>query len=57
MMGLWMDLLFGNPVGLLSMIVVISTFIIICYILWMFYKKSGEKPDNTPSGNQSNSHN
>ncbi len=42
-MKLWLDLLFGNPVGLLSMIVVFSTIIIIGYMAWMFVKKSGEK--------------
>lgn len=45
MMELWLDLLFGNPVGLLSMITVLVTIIIIGYISWMFIKKSGEKPD------------
>lgn len=43
-MALWMDLLFGNFVGLLSMIVVTATFVIIAYMLWMFVKKSS--PDN-----------
>ncbi len=46
MMELWMDLLFGNPVGLLSMIVVFTTIIIIGYIAWMFIKKSGEGSDH-----------
>lgn len=45
-MELWLNLLFGNPVGLLSMIVVFSTLGIIVYLLWMFYKKSGEKPQD-----------
>ncbi len=44
MMELWMDLLFGNPIGLMSMIVVITTFLIFCYIIWIFIKKSGENP-------------
>ncbi len=43
-MELWLDLLFGNAVGLLSMIVVFATFVIITYMLWMFVKKSGQPP-------------
>ncbi len=43
-MELWMNLLFGNPIGLTSMIVISATFLIFCYIIWMFIKKSGEKP-------------
>lgn len=43
-MELWMDLLFGNSIGLMSMIVVSATFLIFCYIIWMFIKKANEKP-------------
>lgn len=45
-MELWLNLLFGNPVGLLSMIVVLSTIIIIGYISWMFVKKSRSGSNN-----------
>ena len=40
-MELWMDLLFGNWVGLLSMIVVFSTAAIIGYLLIMLIRRSG----------------
>jgi uncharacterized membrane protein len=40
MMELWMDLLFGNWVGLLSVITVVSTLAIVVFILTMFYVKS-----------------
>ncbi|WP_341501747.1 DUF3149 domain-containing protein [Gallaecimonas sp. GXIMD4217] len=30
-MDLWLDLLFGNPVGLMSIIGILITLIIICY--------------------------
>jgi len=39
----WLDLMFGNPVGLAAMIVVISTFLITVIILAMFIIKSGKK--------------
>ena len=39
-MDLWMDLLFGNWVGLLSVITVTATFSIIGYLLFMIYFKS-----------------
>ncbi|MCL1113419.1 MULTISPECIES: DUF3149 domain-containing protein [Shewanella] len=39
-MAFWLDLMFGNPIGLLSMIVIFSTFGIISYLLWMFVVKS-----------------
>ncbi|MGB1111042.1 MAG: DUF3149 domain-containing protein [Gammaproteobacteria bacterium] len=42
-MELWLDLLFGNPVGLSSMLVVLTTFAVIVYILAMFVFKSGHK--------------
>lgn len=44
-MELWLDLLFGNPVGLSSMLVVITTFVVIAYLLSMFVFKSGH-PDS-----------
>ncbi len=39
-MELWMELLFGNWVGLLSVITVGVTFGIIAYLLFMIYFKS-----------------
>ncbi|WP_299491176.1 DUF3149 domain-containing protein [uncultured Shewanella sp.] len=41
-MAFWLDLMFGNAIGLLSMIVIFSTIGILGYILWMFIKKSAE---------------
>ncbi len=41
-MDLWMKLLFGNPVGLLSMIVVITTIVIIGYLGYFFISRSGK---------------
>ncbi len=42
-MELWLKLLFGNPIGLMSMIVVFITFVIISYFLYMLYNKSKPK--------------
>lgn len=41
-MELWMDLLFGNPVGLMSVATVLATFLIVVYIIGMFISKSGK---------------
>jgi hypothetical protein len=41
-MDLWMDLLFGNPVGLMSMITVLVTIIIIVTLAVMLIKNSGK---------------
>ncbi|RMG56614.1 MAG: DUF3149 domain-containing protein [Gammaproteobacteria bacterium] len=41
-MELWMDLLFGNPIGLLSMIVIFGAIIMITVLFVMFMKKSRE---------------
>ncbi|HCD14255.1 DUF3149 domain-containing protein [Shewanella sp.] len=41
-MVFWLDLMFGNPIGLLSMIVIFSTIGIISYIMWMFIVKSAK---------------
>lgn len=41
-MELWLDLLFGNPVGLMSVLTVLVSLIIIIYLLVMFIRKSGE---------------
>ena len=45
-MELWLNLLFGNPIGLMSMIVVFSTIVIGAYIMWMFIKKSRSGSNN-----------
>ncbi|RLV60546.1 DUF3149 domain-containing protein [Parashewanella curva] len=39
-MAFWLDLMFGNWIGLLSMIVIFSTLGIVSYMLWMFVVKS-----------------
>lgn len=44
-MAFWLDLMFGNWIGLLSMIAIFSTLGIGSYIMWIFYVKSGEKPE------------
>ncbi|ABZ75255.1 conserved hypothetical protein [Shewanella halifaxensis HAW-EB4] len=44
-MAFWLDLMFGNPIGLLSMIVIFSTIGIISYLMWMFYTMSAD-PEN-----------
>lgn len=43
-MELWMNLLFGNDIGLMSMIVVATTIVIVCYLFYMLYEKS--KPNS-----------
>jgi hypothetical protein len=40
-MELWMDLLFGNPVGLMSVIVVFTTIVIVAVLATMLIRKSG----------------
>ena len=42
-MELWLELLFGNPIGLMSVTVIFITFLIVCYILYMIYDKSKPK--------------
>ncbi|ACA88402.1 MULTISPECIES: DUF3149 domain-containing protein [Shewanella] len=42
-MAFWLDLMFGNPIGLLSMIVIFCTIGIMSYLMWMFIQKS--KPE------------
>ncbi|MBM7071305.1 DUF3149 domain-containing protein [Shewanella sp. OPT22] len=44
-MAFWLDLMFGNWIGLLSMIVIFSTMGIVSYILWMFVQKSAQEPE------------
>ncbi len=41
-MKLWMDLLFGNPIGLMSMIVIFGAIVMIVVLAIMFVKKSAE---------------
>jgi hypothetical protein len=42
-MELWMDLLFGNPIGLASMIVIFATIIIVAVMAVIFVKKTKEE--------------
>jgi hypothetical protein len=42
-MELWMDLLFGNPIGLMSMIVIFATIIIVAVMAVIFVNKSKEE--------------
>ena len=39
-MDLWMDLLFGNWIGILSMVTVLGSFLTVAFILTMLYRKS-----------------
>ena len=41
----WLNLMFGNPVGLASMIVVFATFMVAAVLLVMFFVKSGKEDD------------
>ena len=43
----WLNLLFGNPIGLLSIISVALTLFIGVFIIVMFVVRSGEKPEQT----------
>ncbi|BAJ03668.1 DUF3149 domain-containing protein [Shewanella violacea] len=42
-MAFWLDLMFGNAIGLMSMIVIFCTIGIMGYLMWMFIQKS--KPE------------
>ncbi|ABV38607.1 conserved hypothetical protein [Shewanella sediminis HAW-EB3] len=42
-MAFWLDLMFGNPIGLMSMIVIFTTIGIMSYLIWLFIDKS--KPE------------
>ncbi|MDX1335035.1 MAG: DUF3149 domain-containing protein [Gammaproteobacteria bacterium] len=42
-MDLWMDLLFGNPIGLASMLVIFATIIIVAVMAIIFIQKSKEE--------------
>jgi hypothetical protein len=44
-MAFWLDLMFGNFIGLLSMIVIFCTIGIASYIGWMFVVKSAPGAD------------
>ena len=43
----WLNLLFGNPIGLLSIITIALTLLIGIFIIVMFVVRSGEKPEQT----------
>ena len=47
----WLNLLFGNPVGLASIISVLLTLFIGVFIIVMFVLRSGQKPDDSQAGN------
>jgi hypothetical protein len=40
-MQLWLDLLFGNPIGILSMVTVLTSLVIIIVLVTMLIRKSG----------------
>ncbi len=42
-MELWMDLLFGNWIGFLSLITVFGALATVVFVLSMLYRKSHEK--------------
>ena len=42
-MELWMDLLFGNWIGILSIVTVLGSFATAAFILTMLYRKSHSK--------------
>lgn len=42
-MELWMDLLFGNPVGLAAVMTIGATFLIIMYIVILMVVKSRKR--------------
>ncbi len=42
-MELWMDLLFGNWIGILSLITIFGAFATVVFILSLLYRKSHEK--------------
>ncbi|MCG9695609.1 DUF3149 domain-containing protein [Shewanella sp. Isolate11] len=39
-MAFWLDLMFGHPIGFMSMIVIFATIGIMSYLTWMFISKS-----------------
>lgn len=44
-MEFWMNLMFGNSVGLMSMLVIIGTFLLIsAYAVYFIYKVMNAKP-------------
>ncbi|WP_421219920.1 DUF3149 domain-containing protein [Aeromonas enteropelogenes] len=53
-MDFWLDLMFGNSVGLMSMLVVIGTFLLISsYAAYFIYKVMKSQP---PKGEQQPHH-
>ncbi|RCU48801.1 MULTISPECIES: DUF3149 domain-containing protein [Corallincola] len=45
-MELWMDLLFGDAIGLMSMAVVLSTVVIMGYYVWLFISRALKDPND-----------
>lgn len=46
-MDFWLDLMFGNSIGLMSMLVIFGTFILISsYAIYFIYKVKNSKPNN-----------
>jgi len=39
-MELWMDLLFGNWIGILSMVTILGSFATVVFVLALLYRKS-----------------
>lgn len=42
-MDLWIDLLFGNWIGILSIATVLGSFLTVTFLLLMLYRKSHKK--------------
>lgn len=42
-MELWMDLLFGNWIGILSMLTIFGSFATVVFVLTLLYRKSHKK--------------
>lgn len=47
-MDFWLNLMFGNRVGLMSMLVIIGTFLLICaYTAYFIYKMMHSQPPHS----------
>lgn len=42
-MELWVDLLFGNWIGILSMVTILGSFLTVAFIMVLLYRKSHEE--------------
>ncbi len=42
-MELWVDLLFGNWIGILSVLTILGSFLTVAFIMTMLYRKSHKK--------------